>query len=257
MVTHSALFLRPEPRLDIFIIKLDGQRHELPRRHTADRPSTRLGEPSPEPGALIWYKNSTASTTGGTSLAAANGAQTNSYTPQSGTAGTFYYYCIVTGTCGTATSAVSGAFIVNAPSFTPAVRHVSDLTATGQNIKWYAAASGGSALTSTDVLPTGTTHYFASQTVNNVESTARLDVTATILSTPCVPTGTAIQTYSAGSTVASLQATGSGIRWYAAESGGAALATSTALVNGVHYWATQTVSCTESATRLEVIVTIN
>ncbi len=204
-----------------------------------------------------WYSNGTADTFGGTSLVAANGAQTNSYTPQSGTAGTFYYYCIVTGTCGTATSAVSGAFIVNAPSFTPAVRHVSDLTATGQNIKWYAAASGGSALTSTDVLPTGTTHYFASQTVNNVESTARLDVTATILSTPCVPTGTAIQTYSAGSTVASLQATGSGIRWYAAESGGAALATSTALVNGVHYWATQTVSCTESATRLEVIVTIN
>jgi hypothetical protein len=62
-----------------------------------------------------WYSNTTASTTGGTSLAATNGAQTNSYTPQSTVAGTLYYYCIVSGTCGTAvTSAVSGAFITNA-----------------------------------------------------------------------------------------------------------------------------------------------
>jgi len=59
-----------------------------------------------------WYSNGSASASGGTSLAAANGAQTNSYTPQPGTAGTLYYYCIVTGTCGTATSTVSGAFVV-------------------------------------------------------------------------------------------------------------------------------------------------
>ena len=59
-----------------------------------------------------WYSNGSASASGGTSLVAANGAQTNSYTPQSATAGTLYYYCIVTGTCGTATSTVSGAFVV-------------------------------------------------------------------------------------------------------------------------------------------------
>ena len=59
-----------------------------------------------------WYSNGSASASGGTSLATANGAQTNSYMPQSATAGTLYYYCIVTGTCGTATSTVSGAFIV-------------------------------------------------------------------------------------------------------------------------------------------------
>jgi hypothetical protein len=60
-----------------------------------------------------WYSNTTATTTGGTSLGAGNGGQTNSYTPQSGTAGTLYYYCIVTGTCSSATSSASGAFIVN------------------------------------------------------------------------------------------------------------------------------------------------
>jgi hypothetical protein len=145
---------------------------------------------------------------------------------------------------------------VNPPSFVPAVRHISDLTATGENIQWYAAASGGTALAGTDVLPTGTTHYYASQTVNGVESTARLDVSATVDPTPCKPTGASTQTYSSGSTVASLQATGSAIRWYAAESGGTALSTSTTLVNGTHYWATQTISCTESATRLDVTANV-
>ncbi|NLX28037.1 MAG: hypothetical protein GXY59_03600, partial [Bacteroidales bacterium] len=60
-----------------------------------------------------WYSNTSASTSGGTSLGSANGAQTNSYTPQSNVAGTLYYYCIVTGTCGTVTSNVSGAFVTN------------------------------------------------------------------------------------------------------------------------------------------------
>jgi len=148
---------------------------------------------------------------------------------------------------------------VNAPSFTATVRHVSDLTATGSNIKWYAAALGGTALASTDVLPNGTSNYYASQTVNEVESTARFHVVATVDPTPCAPGGSAAQSFSTGATVASLQAsggTGSTIRWYAAASNGDALATSTALVSGNHYYATQTINCTESATRLDVTVTV-
>jgi hypothetical protein len=299
-----------------------------------------------------WYSNADQIASGGYAV----GTSANTYTPSAATAGTLYYYCVVTGNCGTETSTISGAFVVraaftageisnitqtictvgtpteisstmdasggngsvtyrwqsstdagfssptdissntatytpisglavttwyhrqakdgvcntnwstsanvtqiavNTTSFTPIVRHVSDLTATGENIKWYAAASGGTALASTDVLPTGTTHYYASQTVNSVESAARLDVTVTVDSTPCAPGGTASQTYSIGATIASLQATGSGIRWYAALSGGTALAASTLLVNGTHYYASQSISCTESANRLEVVVTIN
>ena len=61
-----------------------------------------------------WYSNISASTTGGTSLGSSNGAQTYSYTPQATSVGTLYYYCIVSGDCGTAqTSAISGAFITN------------------------------------------------------------------------------------------------------------------------------------------------
>jgi plastocyanin len=72
-----------------------------------------------------WYSNTTSSTTGGTSLGSANGAQTNTYTPQATVPGTLYYYCIVTGTCGSQTSAISGAFTVN-----PATAITSQSTAT-------------------------------------------------------------------------------------------------------------------------------
>jgi hypothetical protein len=69
-----------------------------------------------------WYRNTTNSNTGGTSLGAANNATTNTYTPQAGTAGiSYYYYCIVTGNCSTATSAVSGAFITNATPTAPTI----------------------------------------------------------------------------------------------------------------------------------------
>jgi hypothetical protein len=126
-----------------------------------------------------WYKNSTASTSGGTSLLAAYGAQTSSYTPQSTTAGSLYYYCIVTGTCGTVTSAVSGEFIVNAlPSpptsvtATPATvcsgsASYLNATSTGNLISWYTAETGGTTLGSSasgadfTVVPAGTTAYYA------------------------------------------------------------------------------------------------
>jgi hypothetical protein len=61
-----------------------------------------------------WFSNGTASNTGGIALGSANGAQTASYTPPSSASGTKYYYCVVTSSgCGSATSAISGAHIVN------------------------------------------------------------------------------------------------------------------------------------------------
>jgi hypothetical protein len=64
-----------------------------------------------------WYNNSTASTTGGSAI---GGATSATYTPSASTAGTTYYYVIVTGTCGTVTSAVSGAMIVR-PTVTASI----------------------------------------------------------------------------------------------------------------------------------------
>jgi hypothetical protein len=193
-------------------------------------------------GTVYWYTESC----GGTQVATGS-----TYTVSPTTSTTYYArnYNNSQFSAGCASVTVT----VNQPSFTPGTFTVANLQATGSNIKWYAASTGGTALLSTEVL-VNTHHYYASQTVNGVESTARFDATATILSTPCAPTGTASQSHVAGATVASLLASGTSIRWYAASSGGAALATSTVLVTGTHYYATQTVSCTESATRLDVTV---
>ena len=135
---------------------------------------------------------------------------------------------------------------------------VASLSAAGSGILWYAASSSGSSLTTSAALLNGI-HYFASQTVNGCESTTRLDVTVTINTTPAAPTGAAAQSFCSGvsPTVASLNATGSGILWYATPSGGSSLATSAALSNGIHYYASQTASGCESTTRLDVTVTVN
>lgn len=71
------------------------------------------------------------------------------------------------------------------------------------------------------------------------------------------PTGIAAQTFSSGATVANLVATGSGIKWYDAATGGNLLANTTTLVNGIIYYASQTVSGCESMARLAVTATVN
>ena len=62
-----------------------------------------------------WYSNTSASTTGATLL---TGATSATYTPTSNiTAGDYYYYCVVTGTCGTQTSNFSGVHTVEICKF--------------------------------------------------------------------------------------------------------------------------------------------
>jgi hypothetical protein len=55
---------------------------------------------------------------------------------------------------------------------------IADLVATGTDIKWYEALSGGSALPTSTTLATGT--YYASQTFNGCESANRVTVTVTV-----------------------------------------------------------------------------
>ncbi|OYU82892.1 MAG: hypothetical protein CFE24_13755, partial [Flavobacterium sp. BFFFF2] len=129
---------------------------------------------------------------------------------------------------------------------------VANLTATGTNLQWYAAATGGTALAITTALVSGTT-YYVSQTTGTCEST-RTAVAVTI-TTATAPAAVA-QTFCASATVANLVATGTAIQWYAAATGGAALATSTALVTSATYYASQTTGTCES-TRTAVAVSIN
>jgi|UPI00047FBC1B hypothetical protein len=68
---------------------------------------------------------------------------------------------------------------------------VSNLTATGTGIQWYASATGGTALATTTALVSGTT-YYASQTVSACESTTRLAVTVTLNDTQITASATIV-----------------------------------------------------------------
>jgi hypothetical protein len=79
----------------------------------------------------------------------------------------------------------------------------------------------------------------------------------TQLTPPAAPTGSASQTLCSGATVAQLNATGTAIQWYTASSGGSPLPSTTALIGGATYYASQTVNGLESTTRLAVTVSLN
>ncbi|PZR03541.1 MAG: hypothetical protein DI539_26180, partial [Flavobacterium psychrophilum] len=132
---------------------------------------------------------------------------------------------------------------------------LADLEITGENVQWYANSS------STTVLPTTTTPlvdgstYYASQTINNIESSERLAVTASLIIIPA-PTGDANQTFNNGDTLTNLEAEGENIQWYADSSSTVALALTTLLVDGTTYYASQTINNTESIERLAVTVSL-
>ena len=133
---------------------------------------------------------------------------------------------------------------------------IASLAATGTSVQWYAAASGGSALSNSASLVSGT-HYYASQTISGCASSSRLDVTATINTIPTAPSGSASQAFCVSGTVAGLTATGTAIQWYDAATGGNLVTSSTAIVSGTHYYASQTINGCESNSRFDVTATIN
>jgi hypothetical protein len=105
---------------------------------------------------------------------------------------------------------------------------VANLVATGTIIQWYSASNGGSPMGTTTALINGN-HYYASQTLNGCESTSRLDVTATINSTPSAPTANnQSKTYTGSANTKAISATpgaGETIDWYSVSSGGTAIST--------------------------------
>jgi len=112
------------------------------------------------------------------------------------------------------------------------VKTVSDLEITGTNIKWYDAQTAGNFLENTTVLADNTT-YYASQTVNGVESTSRIAVTAKKISE-------ATQTFlsSANPTVANLVATpttNATVKWFATATSSTALENTEVLTNSTYY----------------------
>jgi serine protease inhibitor len=117
--------------------------------------------------------------------------------------------------------------------------------------------STGATTANINPTPTATTTYWCDVTVNGV--TCRKEVTITVNSTTPAPTGNATQVFcvTPAPTVASLTATGTAVQWYATATGGTPLVSTTALVDGTTYYASQTVNGCESSDRLSVTVDFN
>ena len=141
---------------------------------------------------------------------------------------------------------------VNAPTF-------ASIQTNQANIVWYTALTGGTVIASTTVLTTG--QYFAAilDPASGCESSVRLTVDV-IVNDPATPTtNAAAQTFCSGTnpTVANIQVNESNVVWYTTQTGGTALASTTALTTAAYFGAIQdpATGC-ESSVRLQVAVTV-
>jgi gliding motility-associated-like protein len=130
---------------------------------------------------------------------------------------------------------------------------LSEISITGQNIKWYDALTNGTLLSNTTPLENGIT-YYASQTINGCES-ERIPVLINIQNTPA-PTGNTNQTLcsSQNPILDTIVVSGNAIKWY--NSLGVLLSSSTPLQDGVTYYASQTENNCESLNKLAVTISL-
>lgn len=181
---------------------------------------------------LIWFETAT----GGAGFTAAP-------TPSTENAGNTSYWVASTNENGCESARVEISVQVNEVLQTPAPaitfstqifagddKTVADLQISGSNIIWYDAAIGGAVLPTTTVLIDETT-YYASQTLEGIESENRVAITVNLISEPT-------QTLIAESTVADLVATpsaGSSIQWFASSTSEDALNNAETLSTGSYF----------------------
>ncbi len=210
---------------------------------------------------LKWYS----AASGGT-------ASTSAPTPTTSTVGTQDFWVTQTvGGCESNRAKITVTITNCTPPATPTVADLSyttvqtavALTASGANLKWYSAASGGTASTSAPTPTTstvGTQNFWVTQTVGGCESNrAKITVTITNCTPPAMPT-VADLSYTTVQTAVALTASGTNLKWYSAASGGTASTIaptpSTSTVGTQNFWVTQTVGgCESNRAKLTVTVT--
>ena len=244
---------------------------------------------SPSPSGTIAYPNSpyckgintlqsvTATVTaGGVYSATPSGLNidptTGAVNPSLSTAGnyTVHYTLAASGNC-PAFSPPPATVVINAVPLAPLVSSPSPycqnttalvLTATGTNLLWYSAASGGTGSVTAPIpstATTGNTTYYVSQTVNGCES-QRASIVVQVNAIPAAPGVASVPvTYCQNSAATALTATGSGLLWYSAATGGTGNATapipSTTTAGNTNYYVSQTASGCESS-RSAITVTV-
>ncbi|WP_280158098.1 MULTISPECIES: gliding motility-associated C-terminal domain-containing protein [Flavobacterium] len=134
------------------------------------------------------------------------------------------------------------------------------LTASNGSSYQWSPNTGLSATNTAQVIatPTSTTTYTVIDPTNSCATP--VSVTINVNSLPSAPTAAATQLFCPGATVATLQATptaGDTIQWYAASTGGSALASTTALVAGTTYYAQSVNSNGCGSLRTPVVVATN
>ena len=230
---------------------------------TATNPASRCGngtvtlQASASSGTISWYS----ALTGGTALATGG-----SFTTPSLSATTTYYVEVTNGSCTSTRTAVVATInaLPTITATTPASRCGNgtvtlQASASSGTISWYSGLTGGTALATGGSFTTpnlsSTTTYYVEVTNGSCTST-RTAVVATIISTTA-PAGIANQTFCAGETVGLITvANGTDIIWYDAPTGGNVVSTSTTIVSGTTYYASQTLNNCESSIRLAVTITL-
>lgn len=164
---------------------------------------------------------------------------------------------------GTGTSnpiSVPGAPTVSTPVSYCQNATASQLTATGTGLLWYTASTGGSGNASAPTPSTttaGATDHYVSQTVNTCEG-PRAVITVTVSANPSAPTVSSPVGYCQNATASQLTATGTGLLWYTASTGGTGSSTaptpSTTSLGSTDYFVSQTVSTCESS---RAMITVN
>ncbi|TXD82804.1 gliding motility-associated C-terminal domain-containing protein [Subsaximicrobium wynnwilliamsii] len=139
----------------------------------------------------------------------------------------------------------------------PSNATVADLVANGNDVRWYSAPAGGTALSSSAVLMDNSIYYADQANPNSGCRTSRLSVLVNVGSTP-VPEGDTTQDFcvtpTSIPTVGDLVASGMN-NWYPSLSSALPLALETPLENGRTYYATTVDPPCESTARLAVFVT--
>lgn len=211
---------------------------------------------------LLWYTSATGGTPSGTAP-----------TPSTTTVGTTNYYVSQTNAAACVSLRANIMVTVNpvpaAPTvITPVIYCVgaaaSALTASGTSLKWYTAATGGSASTITPTPGTttsGSTSYYVSQTSTAGCEGPRATIVVTVNPLPLAPTVSSPELYCEGASPIPLSATGSSLKWYTVASGGTASTTaptpSASTAGTTTYYVSQTSGLGCEGPRAAILVTIN
>jgi gliding motility-associated-like protein len=250
-------------KVTISIIKIIPPTTTQPNQIFCEIENAKISDLNASGSGILWYATETSTTPINAADLLVNGAsywatQTNA-TSGCESASRLAITVVINATPPPTTTNENQTFCIK--DYLPNAPTIANLSASGSGILWYATATSTSPLNNSTVLLDGTA-YWATQTnvTTGCESVLRLLVNVSIIN-PATPTTTSInQAFCAADkpTVASLQANGTSIIWYANETSVTPLNSNDLLINGEDYWAANanvTTGC-ESIIRLKVTVSI-